>query len=174
EHAALDCKVGDAGRVVLAPVPEREGRGAVELPAERPVPEHPRGMYGVRLQQEDRERGQRRDGEAGQEVELTAPAGRVRQPERYQRRGEELRPAAERAEGAARPGGPREPEAPDEEGWGDGVVRVRVHDVLREGVGGPRERKRRRQAVAAVPPPDEDESQQAQPVETDGRRLRRG
>src|SRR6186997_2096863 len=117
-------------------------------------------MHGVRLQQEDREGGQRRRSEAGEEVELTTPARVVRQPERYQRQREELRPAAERAEGAARPGGPREPEAPDEEGWGHGVVRVRVHDVLRKGVGGPGERKRRRQAVAAVAPPDEDEAQQ--------------
>src|SRR5438128_12417644 len=35
-------EVGDSGRVVLPPAPDRERRVAADLPAQRAVPEHPR------------------------------------------------------------------------------------------------------------------------------------
>ena len=53
EHLLDEVEVGDAGRVVLPPAPERERRLAVELEAERALDEDARGVQRVGLEQED-------------------------------------------------------------------------------------------------------------------------
>ena len=65
----------------------------------------------------------------------------------------------------------REPEAPDQEGGHDRVVRVRVGDVERERVGSPREGQHRRQSRPAEPPPDEGEPENAERVEEERGRV---
>ena len=64
QDALDDVQVGDAARVVLPPVPERPRRVAADLPADRPVPEDAQLVQRARLEQHDRERGERRDREA--------------------------------------------------------------------------------------------------------------
>ena len=54
-------EVRDPRSVVLAPAPDRERRVPAHLPAERPVPEDPGRVRRVRLEQEDREGGERGD-----------------------------------------------------------------------------------------------------------------
>ena len=67
-------------------------------------------------------------------------------------------------ESAARPGGRGQPEAPDQERGHDRVVRVRVRDVLREGIRRPRERERRREPRAAEAEADEPEPDERRSV----------
>src|SRR6266511_452013 len=125
EHQLQDVQVGDAARVVLPPVPYREGRLPPDLPSERPVPEDPGGVDRMWLEQEDREgreRGQHEGcGEGGLRARDTQTV-RVGEPERSNEKRPELRPAGEGRGGAARPGRAAEPEAPDEEGGHDRVV----------------------------------------------------
>ena len=132
-------QVRDPARVVLAPVPGRERRVAVELVAERAVDER-RAPPCVRL-------GSSRRIENTASVATTKPtanlsrgaraeAVRIREPERREQERGELRPARERDRRT--PGDRRraEPEAPHEDRGHDRVVRVRVHRV-----GGERERE---------------------------------
>src|SRR5439155_27060297 len=62
-HLLEPAEVRDAGCVVLAPAPDRERRVAADLPAEGSVPEDPRRMGGIRLEQEAREGGEGRGDE---------------------------------------------------------------------------------------------------------------
>ena len=104
--------------MVLAPVPERERRVAVELEAERALAEDARGVERVGLEQEDENAASVAPREA--ERERGAPSAPASRPGRRAR----AAPAAARANfvhagerdrSAARPGGRGEPEAPDQE-----------------------------------------------------------
>ena len=64
----------DPAGVVLAPVPGRERRVAVELVADRAVDEDVHGMGEARLEEQDRERGHRRDDEG--QANLSTARGR--------------------------------------------------------------------------------------------------
>ena len=96
----------------------------------------------------------------------------IREPQRREQQRRELRPAGERDRRAARPGGGGEPEAPDQEGGHDRVVRVRVRDVERERIGRPGERERSREPRPAEAPPDEREPEHAERVEEERGRVR--
>jgi hypothetical protein len=97
-------EVGDPAGVVLAPAPEREGRLAVELESERPLPERAERVPEGRLEEQDREGEQRRDAEAEREPRQASrlETRRVRQPERRDDERRELRPRGERHSGPAR------------------------------------------------------------------------
>src|SRR3954451_14225686 len=68
EHALQEVQVGQAG-VVLAPVPERERRLAIDLPGDRSLPELVRGAERVAVERQDRERRQAPYDERGGEDE---------------------------------------------------------------------------------------------------------
>jgi hypothetical protein len=168
-------EVGVAG--VLGPVPDRERRRAVELPAERPVPEDAGGVQRVRLEKEDPEAERGREEEAAEEEKLLprpAQRARVRRPEREEQERRKLRPRREAGEEPARGGRRDEDEPPDEERRHDRVVRVRARHVLREGIGGPRERERGAEAGAAEAKAEEREPEQGDAVPEDGRQVRSG
>ena len=123
-----DVEVRDPARVVLAPVPRREGRVAVELVAERAVDEGVHRRRQARLEQQDREHGQRRERRtpiANFARAAGTEAVRIGEPERRQQQRGELRPAGERNRRTPRAGRGREPESPDEDRGHDRVVRVR-------------------------------------------------
>src|SRR4051812_23540299 len=86
---------------VLVPVPDRERRGATQLPPEGAVPEDPRGMERMGLEQEDPE-GERGSEEDAAEIRqlLAAESAPVRigRPERDEEQRRELRPPRERDE----------------------------------------------------------------------------
>src|SRR5256885_1412499 len=84
---------------------------------------------------EDGEGGNRRECKPAREREDSPRAPRelrIGEPHRRDEEGGELRPRRERDEDSTRPGGRDEPEAPDQKGRGNRVVRVRARDVLRE------------------------------------------
>ena len=143
EEALHDLQIGQALRVVLPPVPDRERRLAGELPRQRAVPEHARRVPDVRLEQDDRERRERREREARRRAHDLLARHAIRDPHRRHQQRRELRPAGERREDAARPRRREQPEAPDEKRGQQRVVRVRARRVLRERIRGPRERERR-------------------------------
>src|SRR5438094_5287219 len=67
EHTLREMQVGQSLCVVLLPVPDRERRVARDLPRHRTIPEHPRRMADVRLEQENRERTGGGEHETGDE-----------------------------------------------------------------------------------------------------------
>src|SRR4249919_2455973 len=102
QHLLDDVQVRDAGGVVLAPAPDREGRVAVELEAERALGEDTRSVQRLRLEQEDQEGGDRGPREAECEPAHGRPEPvRIREPERREQQRCELRPARQRDRAAA-------------------------------------------------------------------------
>src|SRR5262249_15224651 len=115
----------------------------------------------IRREEQDREGGERGGGEAQREATARSPA-RIREPERDDEQRRELRPARQRRENPARRRPRGEPEPPDEEARHDRVVRVRVRDVLGEGVRRPGEREHRSESLTAQAQPDKEEAEQRQ------------
>ena len=159
-----EVEVGNAGGVVLPPIPDRERRLTRELPRQRPVPEDTGGVQRVGLQEQDREGSDRGNCEPCRVADEPTQAPKaerrgVGRPERRDDERAELRPAGERREGPTCPARRDEPEAPDQEQRGQRVVRVRVRGVLRERIGRPRKREDARQGQTTEPPADEDEAE---------------
>ena len=86
--------------MVLAPVPERERRLAIELEAERALAERPHGLDQVGLEQQDREDGRASPSanpaaKRASAAQAATPPGTAAQSGASEQRGE-LRPAGER------------------------------------------------------------------------------
>ena len=96
---------------------------------------------------------------------------RVREPERGQQQGRELRPARQRHGHAAGERRRAEPEAPHEERGHDRVVRVGVQRVRGEGEREPAEGERHSQSLPAEAPAHEEEAEDGDQVERDRRRM---
>src|SRR5262245_9507518 len=71
-------EVGNAGSVVLAPAPDRERRVAPDLPAEGAVPEDTGRVGRARLEEQDRERGSRRDRKTACKRKLSGESAALR------------------------------------------------------------------------------------------------
>src|SRR5207244_412496 len=67
EDGLHEVQVRNPARVVLPPVPERPRRLAADLPADRAIPGEPQLVERPRLEQDDREGGERRDRKPGEE-----------------------------------------------------------------------------------------------------------
>src|SRR5204862_8165054 len=120
-------------------------------------PERREGMDWARLEEEDREGGERRDDEADDELGLRPdlPPVPVSEPERRDDERRELGPRRERAEDPSLHRRRGEEEAEDQEGGEDRGVRVGARHVLREGGGGPGEAEGRGGPHEAEEAPDE-------------------
>src|SRR5581483_8916773 len=105
-------EVGQPARVVLTPVPERPWRSTSDLEADGTAPEDVRLVERVRREEQNREGRERGRHKAPREPSARPPA-RIREPERGDEQGRELRPARQRGEDPTRRRPRDEPEAPD-------------------------------------------------------------
>ena len=171
------CRSGRPG-VVLAPVPDRERRLAVDLPGDRALPELARARpsgSAVERRGSRRPRGSRRETRRRRRASGAARrSGYEAQSGATQQR-RELRPARERAKARrARRASVTSQKPQIRNSGGSASFVFELDDVLRERIRDPREGERHRQPRPAEAQADEREPEQAEQVEGDRGEVRGG